>query len=96
MAIIVAFVALLCLIKMPSCVKSGPSLKSSCINNLRQIDGAKEQWALENHKKLKDIVTTNDIAPYIKGGMPKCPQGGIYIIGRVGTTPHCTFPGHTL
>jgi hypothetical protein len=78
------------------CVKSGPSLKSSCINHLRQIDGAKEQWALENHKKPKDIVTTNDIAAYIKGGMPKCPQGGIYIIGRVGTTPHCTFPGHTL
>jgi hypothetical protein len=69
---------------------------SSCINGLRQIDGAKEQWALDNHVKNGAIVTTNDIAPY--GGIPVCPQGGTYTLGRVGELPKCSIgeSGHSL
>src|SRR5205085_7117437 len=54
--------------------------KNACINNLRQIDGAKEQWALEQKQKA-GADTSSALAAineYIKGGTPKCPSGGTY------------------
>jgi len=66
-----------------------------CVNNLRQIDAAKNQWALENGKTNGDVATENDIKPYIKldvnGNLPKCPLGGTYQIGRVGEDPECSI-----
>ena len=74
--------------------------QNACINNLRQIDAAKQQWALEKGKKVGDPVTEADIKPYIKldanGNLPKCPAGGKYTIGKVGETPTCSIPGHVL
>jgi hypothetical protein len=78
------------------------SAQNACINILRQLDGAKQQWALENHKTTNDIPTLDDIKPYIKlnsrGEIPRCPDGGIYIPGRVGESPKCSVGGeqHTL
>lgn len=70
---------------------------NSCINNLRMIDAAKEQWALENNKREGDIPKEEDIAPYIKGGtLPICPAGGNYTIGPIGIDPTCTQPRHRL
>ena len=67
---------------------------NACVNNLRQIDSAKEQWALENGKKKGDLVSENDIKPYIKldsnGNLPKCSKGGAYTIGRLGEDPRCS------
>jgi hypothetical protein len=75
------------------------SMRNICINNLRQLDAAKNQWALENNKHNGDICTEEDLKPYIRlvnGQLPKCPAGGIYIIGPVGETPKCSVPGHAL
>jgi hypothetical protein len=69
---------------------------NACINNLRQIDGAKEQWVLETHAKLGDIAPTSEVASFIKGRLPICPQGGTYTIGRGGENPKCSVPGHSL
>jgi competence protein ComGC len=67
---------------------------NGCINNLRQIDAAKNEWALENGK-TNCVVAENDIKPYIKldsnGNLPKCPAGGIYTIGRIGEDPKCSI-----
>jgi hypothetical protein len=67
---------------------------NACINNLRQIDGAKEQWALENHITNRP-VSTSDIQPYMgrgsAGTFPICPAGGQYIIGKLGEDPRCTI-----
>src|SRR5271165_2566675 len=50
-----------------------------CINNLRQIDGAKQMWVLENKKGPGSIPTVSDIAPYLPNNtMPACPAGGTY------------------
>jgi len=68
----------------------------SCINNLRQIDGAKQQWALEKRRPPEAVPTVNDVAAYIKGGLPKCPAGGTYTLNAVGAVPACTVPGHAL
>jgi hypothetical protein len=61
-----------------------------------QIDGAKEQWALEHQAKTNDIVAISDIAALLKNGIPKCPSGGSYTIGRIGENPKCSVPGHSL
>ena len=74
--------------------------RNTCINHLRQIDAAKNQWALENNKVTGDIPTAQDIAPYIKldanGNIPGCPSGGIYTLNAVGIPPTCSIPGHVL
>jgi hypothetical protein len=70
--------------------------QQACVNNLRQIDGAKQQWALENRKTETAVPLANDLAPYLKDGIPACPQGGGYILNAVGLVPTCTIPGHML
>ncbi|HSY10486.1 MAG TPA: hypothetical protein VK840_06180 [Candidatus Dormibacteraeota bacterium] len=71
--------------------------RNACINNLRQIDAAKQQWALENKKTADAIPTVQDLLPYFKDGIfPVCPSGGTYTIGIVGEVPTCSVPGHAL
>ncbi len=67
-----------------------------CVNNLRQIDAAKEQWALANGKITGDTIFRSDVDSYIEGGGPKCPAGGKYTYGKIGELPKCSLPGHVL
>jgi chromosome segregation ATPase len=70
---------------------------NTCINNLRQIDAAKQQWALENDKTADAIPPAQDLLPYFRGGVfPVCPSGGGYTINAVGVPPTCSVPGHVL
>ena len=71
--------------------------RNQCINHLRQIDSAKNEWALESNKTDGDIPTEQDLVPYIVGGVfPICPSGGTYTIGAVGVPPTCSISGHAL
>jgi len=71
--------------------------RSKCINNLRQIDGAKQQWALENKQPAEAVPLAHQIAPYLPGQtVPACPSGGVYTLGNLETTPTCSIPGHAL
>ena len=71
--------------------------RNACINNLRQIDAAKQLWALENDKTATDVPTVQDLLPYFSNGVfPACPSGGTYTIGAVDETPTCSIPGHVL
>ena len=73
---------------------------SACINNLRLIDSAKQQWALEQRKQATDTPTMDDLRPYLgrgpNGEMPVCPDNGVYVIGAVKEKPTCSVPGHVL
>jgi hypothetical protein len=73
---------------------------NACINNLRLIDSAKQQWALEQRKQSTDTPAASDLQPYLgrgpNGEMPACPDGGAYTFGTVGEKPTCTTPGHVL
>jgi prepilin-type N-terminal cleavage/methylation domain-containing protein len=95
--IVVAIIALLAVIAIPSFVRARTtSAKSACLNNLREIDGAKQQWALENNKVNGDSPNNTDIGPYLKGNvLPDCPSTGTYTIGNVGVIPTCNVAGHT-
>ena len=79
-------------ILLPNFMHAGyVTASNACINNLRQIDAAKNQWGLENGK-TNGIVTEADIKPYFKNGnLPKCPEGGKYDIGQVGEDPRCSI-----
>ncbi|HEY1663871.1 MAG TPA: hypothetical protein VGI03_15745 [Verrucomicrobiae bacterium] len=66
----------------------------TCMNNLRQIDAAKNEWALETGKPAGSVPTEQDLAAYLTGGVfPVCPSGGVYTIGAVGTPPSCSVHG---
>jgi chromosome segregation ATPase len=70
---------------------------NACINNLRQIDAAKQQWALENDKTADAIPTAQDLLPYLSNLVfPVCPSGGVYTINAVSVSPACSIPGHVL
>ena len=99
--IVVAIIGLLAAIAIPNFIKARTTAQqNACINNLRQIDAAKQQWALEKNKKPEAVPTEQDIAPYIKleatGSLPKCPSGGTYSLNAVGELPSCSVPGHVL
>jgi hypothetical protein len=87
-----------CVYAVPRLVAArNTSAKNACINNLRQSDGAKQQWALENRKDTNAIPTASDVANYLKNNtFPVCPHGGKYIVGRVWEDPRCTYPGDVL
>jgi hypothetical protein len=79
---------------------------NACISNLRQIDAAANQFAVDhNLTNGSPINFPDDLTPYIKlngaGKIPSCPQGGIYHISKVGETPTCSLgttvtPAHIL
>jgi prepilin-type N-terminal cleavage/methylation domain-containing protein len=75
--IVVAIIGLLAAIAIPNFVRARTqSQKNACINNLRQIDGAVQQWALET--KQNDTASMPDgtvILPYLKSQVT-CPAGG--------------------
>ena len=76
-----------------------PNPKGLCVNNLRMINDAKEQWALENHKSPGDIPTWADVKIYMGHPNKKllvCPQGGVYTLGSLSNHPTCSVPGHVL
>jgi len=95
--IVVAIIGLLAAIAIPNFVRARQTAqRNACISNLREIDGAKEQWALENKKSNGDPIVKDEVDRYIKGGPPNCPAGGKYTYGNVGTDPTCTVAGHVL
>ena len=96
--IVVAIIGLLAAIALPSFMKArSTSQKNSCIENLRQIDGAKEQWAMEKNQTTGSTITTTEVAAYLKGTVfPVCPASGTYTYDVVGTNPSCTVTNHTL
>ena len=94
--IVVAIIGLLAAIAIPNFVKArATSQANACINNLRQIDAAANQFALEKGRITGSSITMNsDLTPYIKlnsaGLIPPCPAGGTYTESTVGTTPVCS------
>ncbi|HEY3863181.1 MAG TPA: hypothetical protein VGO59_14965 [Verrucomicrobiae bacterium] len=97
----VAGVGIMAAVAIPNFVKArATSQQNVCINNLRMIDAAKQQWALEKHKQQSDTPTMEDLLPYLGHGdnakAPVCPAGGVYTTGSVGEKPTCSIAGHVL
>lgn len=95
--IVVAIIGLLAAIAIPNFVRARTtSQKNACINNLRQIDGAKQQWALENKKTSADAApTSTSLMPYLGrgtvGNWPACPANGTYSVNGISVSPTCSL-----
>jgi prepilin-type N-terminal cleavage/methylation domain-containing protein len=97
--IVVAIIGLLAAIAIPNFVKARNTAQANaCINNLRQIDSAVQQWALEAGKKDGDTIDKTEVVKYIKGEKePTCPATGNYVwVDTLGTPPQVTCPNTTL
>ncbi len=92
--IVVAIIGLLAAIAIPNFVRARTqSQKNACINNLRQIDGAEQQWALENKQAPTVTPGSADVLPYLKSSVI-CPSGGTtfgdsYTLKSVSEKPAC-------
>jgi len=105
--IVVAIIGLLAAIAIPNFVRARTtSQMNACINNLRQIDGAKQQWALEEKQRSSATPTSTEVGRYLgRAGTTAgvvCPSGGSsasfstsYTIGAVSTAPTCLILGST-
>jgi prepilin-type N-terminal cleavage/methylation domain-containing protein len=95
--IVVLIIGILLAIAVPNFIKARESSRTkTCIANLKQIEAAKEQWAMENKKTSTDTPSFGDLVPDYMKAQPSCPSGGTYAIGAVGTTPTCSIAGHAL
>lgn len=95
--ITVAIIALLAAIAIPSFAKArAESRQAMCRNNLRLIQHAKEQVALEKNLVDTNEVSVADIERVIGQKLPACREGGRYTINPVGEPPECSFRGHGL
>src|SRR2546429_2622169 len=100
--IVVAIIGLLAAIAIPNFVKSRTTSQThACINNLRQIDSAKQQWALETRQITNAVPTDSDIEPYLRSSSLTnviCPSGGAmatfdssYVLHSVSEPPTCNI-----
>jgi len=100
--IVVAIIGLLAAIAIPNFVRARESAQTNaCINNLRQIDGAKQQWALETRQQGSALPVVTDIDDYLGRQTQQvtamaCPSGGAtanfansYTIDAVTNPPAC-------
>ena len=103
--IVVAIIGLLATIAIPNFVRARlKAQQNACINNLRQIDGAKQTWALESKAGPNTAPTILNIQPYmgrgIMGTAPTCPADSAssfptsYNINDLQSAPSCIIlPG---
>lgn len=94
--IVVLIIGILMAIAVPNFIKARESSRrNSCIANLKQIDSAKEQYAMDLRLATGAAVTWANLtgaSGYLKGPAtgPVCPGGGAYTIDVVGTNPACS------
>jgi prepilin-type N-terminal cleavage/methylation domain-containing protein len=99
--IVVAIIGLLAAIAIPNFVRARQtSQTNACINNLRQIDGAKQQWALETGQASTASPSDAQLTPFLGRGASGsisnvfCPLAGKgamngYTVNDVATSPVC-------
>jgi prepilin-type N-terminal cleavage/methylation domain-containing protein len=96
--IVVATIGILASVAIPNYVRArGASQENACINNLRQLDSAVQQWALENKKAPTEAASLADATPYLKNSI-SCPAGGTtitdsYSVASAQEAPTCISPG---
>lgn len=92
--IVVLIIGVLLAIAVPNFMNARETSRAkACVSNLKQIDAAKEQWAMDHNANNGDAVVDSEVDGYIKAGAPACPSGGSYTYSAVGTDPACSIGG---
>ena len=88
--LVVAIIGLLASIATPYFLRSAQTtMFCTCINNLRLIASAKDQWAMENSTTSGAECAYMQLSPYFKRGIPLCPRGTAYKLCPIGVDPIC-------
>ena len=97
-AVSVFLVPLMVAIAIPNFVRARQQAQQNmCVNQLRQIDAAKQQWMLEQNQSQTAVPLEGDLLIYLGDGLfPQCPAGGSYSINAVEEPPTCTVVGHQI
>ena len=93
--ITVAIIGMLAVMAIPSYVRSRTASQTSvCLNNLRQIDGAKAQYAIDSRLGTGDEVLGPELNDYLKNDWPiEEPSSGDYTANDIGSPPDCSIGG---
>ena len=93
--IVIAIIGMLAWIAIPNLIRARNSSRSStCINNLRIIEAAKEQASLENNLAAGAATSSASCTPYLKNdAFPNCPAAGTYTTNPIGTLAVCSLSG---
>ena len=95
--IVVLIIGILLAIAVPNFVRARESSRAkACVANLKQIDSAKEQYAMDNKLAAgagaPAMTSLVGSANYIKS-TPACPSSGTYTVDVIGTSPSCSIGG---
>src|SRR5438105_14410015 len=97
--IVVAIFGLLIGLALPNFIKARTRARQQlCIENLSQIESAKQIWGVENAKKDGDVPANAELigaSLYMKQD-PTCPGGGTHSLNGIGANATCTIHGHSL
>jgi prepilin-type N-terminal cleavage/methylation domain-containing protein len=97
--IVVSIIGLLATIAVPGVFRArARAQQNTCLDNLRLLDGAKQQWALENKASSTATPTANQLSSYLgrgTGTLPLCPSdprqtfATSYSINDMSSAPGC-------
>jgi prepilin-type N-terminal cleavage/methylation domain-containing protein len=91
--IVVLIIGILLAIAVPNFIRARESSRAkSCQANLKQIDSAKEQYAMDNRLNAGGAVPDGALwaaGAYIKAE-PRCPSNGTYTVAAISTNPSCS------
>jgi prepilin-type N-terminal cleavage/methylation domain-containing protein len=101
--IVVLIIGILLAIAVPNFIRAREQSRAkSCSSNLKQIDAAKEQYAMDNKLNAGGTVDMTNLVNattpadgYIKV-VPACPANGSYTVGNVSVDPTCSLNSGTL
>lgn len=99
--VVVLIIGILVSLALPSWMRARERAQTRiCVANLRQIQQAKEMYAIATRARSGASVSMNDLVPNYLQAEPFCPAGGgaSYILGAIGEPPTCPtgLPNHTL
>ncbi|MES1227252.1 MAG: hypothetical protein ABUL72_01195 [Armatimonadota bacterium] len=90
--VVILIIAIIFAIATPSFVQSrARSRRTSCLQNLRLIESAKDQCAMAKSLKEGAAIDWSDLVPQYIKGRPSCPTGGAYSLNTVGTDAVCSL-----
>ena len=97
--IVVLIIGILLAIAVPNFVRAREASRAkACVSNLKQIQSAKEQWAMD--KRIAEGTAAVDAEIFGAGNYivvrPTCPaDDGAYTVGAVGANPTCPYTKDT-
>jgi len=92
--IVVGLIGLLAAITVPAMAHARvKSQTTSCLNSLRQIDSAKDQYGFDNYSA---VPVLSDLVPTYLNYEPVCPASGTYTITSLDSDTECNVANHTL